>query len=249
MRLLPALLLSLTPCAVLLPAAPPASAARSAAGAATGAAAAACVRVRENQQVRLTGKLRKDTFTETYSGGGQPQDANHKVVTTQMGSLVAEGTTCQTRSNGRWRVLSPIKLIPGYYRLSPSLEITEGRMGWGLVPRTQLARSSALRAGGLQIEATECTKGSLFSFLSAVSDLPIPGITYVVSVGQYLVGQAIPADKTRCARLVAPLDVKFRIGRDGTLAVRGVRNSTTYQAQDLGDLKIKVRMDVFVRPA
>lgn len=204
-----------------------------------------CTRTRENQRVQLDGTVRKDTFTETYSGGGRPNPGSHAIADIPMGNVVIGATTCQA-ANGRWRVLSPVSVTATYFSMSPQFHITGGQFGWGLVPRTQLASSKSLAAGGIQLEATRCSKGALFSVARAIIGLPIPGLKYAVSVGQWLAGQSLPRDKTRCERLVT-LDVPFTISRTGTLGLGSASNYVVYQSEDRGDIKVKIRMDATAR--
>lgn len=212
------LLLAAAPCA--------ATAAPSRAG------SAGCGLINENQTRSLVGQLTEDRYSETYSGGGQPQTSNHRVTQFSMGSLTIRATTCRT--NGRWRVLDPVVLTPSYANVSSDGTVPFGATGWGLAPIRVRDRSLVMRS-------VWCKTSRVWGGVKGLLGIPLPG-SFTIAVRQYVAAQAgvrfLPDDSTRCRKIIKAV-VPFGFGPRGELSLGTVGAQRTYLVSDLGDLKIK----------
>lgn len=196
------------------------------------AGAAACQRINENQVHTLGGSLTEDRYSESYSGGGQPHTANHKITQFSMGTLTIRATTCLSR--GRWRVLNPVVLSPDYANMKSDGSVPFGATSWGLAPLRVRDRSLSIR--GVWCQSSHFWKGA-----KGILGVPLP-TSFTFALGQYIAAQAgvqfLPDDKTSCDEIV-PLLVRFQFSARGVLKMRAVGGSRNYLVSDLGDIKIK----------
>jgi hypothetical protein len=175
------------------------------AAAATGAKPkpSSCSATRENQSVhvrfRILEKLQR--VTQGQSEGLPPTVVNVKPPAHHhFGAMTIGAATCHSPKG--WRVLSPLRVTTSSVGLyvnadnQPAPRGNSSTNGWGI-------GAERMHHGVLDVHAIACTQGHLWKDVRRVASIPVPGVSYAVSLVQWVATTFLPApkDKINCGDL------------------------------------------------
>ena len=165
------------------------------------AAALTCPSGQVQADVTLLAKTTMVMYQERYFGGGSPTFG----PTTTMLSAVPSGkvtfTFCTGKSGSTWTIRKADLTATGYYRLDSNLN-SSGGIGFAL-------KGARVDTTSLIAEPTVCSNSGTLAFLKEIVGLPLPGVSYAFSIGQWLVGHAIPGDTTDCRSTDITVPIHF----------------------------------------
>lgn len=174
--------------------------------------AAACTKTREGQKLQVTLAFRYRSTLSRVDQGVLRENVLQD-TTRPFASLSIGGATCK-RPRGGWRVIDPIGV--GY--VSAGLNAAGKIRGKDLVEGWGVGIKSG--AGGsiprIDLQVMHCGKGNFFNTIKTLNGVPIPGLSYAVSVVRWAAGGLLPKGKVQCGD-VGTKRLRLVPRRDGTL--------------------------------
>ena len=173
--------------------------------------------------ITLQARLTEYKYREYFSGGGVTFSPKKTILSSVPAGRIT-ATFCVGKSGTAWTVQTYRQLIEyAYYSMDSSLHLLNGGPGYTI----KLARPNPT---SLTVEPVRCLgSGGALELAKFVTGLPLPGVSYPLSVLQWVVGNAIPAGSTSC-QAFADETVPFSFNSAGYSTASTI--SRTYYIKD-----------------